>query len=153
MRTRTASRSERQGGNAILEFALMSVVLILLSLGTVDFGRALYSGITAANAAGTAASYGAMDTIAAGDFEEMENRARLDSVNVLDMSADARQFCQCPDGTPVVCSNLANVQCSGYGAPRAYVVVEARQDFQPLRVFPGIPESTRVTGRTWMRVR
>lgn len=131
----------------------MSTVLILLSLGTVDFGRALSSGITAANAAGTAASYGAMDTIAAGDFEEMESRALLDAVNIPDMEATVGQFCQCPDGTEVVCSNLANVECSGYGAPRAYVRVEAAQDFRTLRIFPGIPASTRVTGRTWMRVR
>jgi len=147
------NRIKQQKGNAMLEFALMSVVLILLSLGTVDFGRTLNSGITAANAAGTAANYGATDTIAAGDFEEMEDRALLDAVNVTDMEATVDQVCQCPDGTAVVCSNLANVTCSGYGAPRAYVLVEARQDFQSLRIFPGIPETTRVVGRTWMRVR
>jgi Flp pilus assembly protein TadG len=148
-----SNRMTRQKGSAMVEFALMSVVLILLSLGTLDFGRALYSGITAANAAGTAASYGAKDTIAAGDFEELEHRARLDAVNVTEMEATAGQVCQCPNGTQVVCSNLANVECAGYGAPRAYVLVEARQDFQSLRIFPGIPESTRITGRTWMRVR
>lgn len=131
----------------------MSPVIFLLALGTADFGRALYHAITVANAAGTGASYGSQNTVAAGDFQEMEQRAANDAQNLEGVSTAADQICMCPDGAQVACSNLAVTSCSGYGVPRAYVRVRVQEEFGTVRAFPGVPSRIQLNQRAWMRVR
>jgi len=49
---------DRDRGQSVVEFALILPVLLLILLGTIDFGRLYYSYVTVANAARVGAEYG-----------------------------------------------------------------------------------------------
>lgn len=153
MNRRTPSRRDGRQGNAIIEFALMAPLLILIAMGTADFGRVFYHGITVSNASGTGAAFGALDGVSAGKLTEMEDRARQDAQNLSGVDADATQVCRCPDGTAVACNQILVNTCPGYGVPRAYVRVRVEQQFNTLGPYPGVPQLSDVGRQTWMRVR
>ena len=65
------NRVAGQRGNAIVEFAILAPVLILLMLGTIELGRTAYFGILVANAAQAGASYGSQTITTAQDSAGM----------------------------------------------------------------------------------
>ncbi len=142
-------------GGAMVEFALVAPLLLLMCMGATDFGRMFFNSVTAANAAGTGAFFGALDTIQAGDFGEMQRLASEDAGDLTGVTPTADQYCVCPNSTTAIpCKDIETVTpCAGYGVPRAYVRVRVRQNFTTLGRYPGIPDSTVINRRAWMRVR
>jgi Flp pilus assembly protein TadG len=63
MMLRLPRRRKRDGspvhpGQAIVEFAFASIILLLIVFGTIDFGRAIFNGAELTNAAREGARYG-----------------------------------------------------------------------------------------------
>jgi len=146
-------RNHRRGG-ALVEFAVAFPVLLALTVGAVDFSRMFYDAIMGASAAGVGAFYGARDNIKAGDLGGMESRALADAAAMEGASATAAQYCACPDGTAVTCSDLHLTTCGGgYGTPRAYVRVNVKKQFNTFTKYPFIPDQFDVGQTVWMRVR
>lgn len=154
MTRRNTRRQHARRGGAMVELAVALPLLVLLTLGAVDFGRLFFAGVVAANAAHAGVFFGAQNTIAAGDFDMMESSAIADAAaEDIGVSAAADQFCQCPDGTEVACSDIEVTTCPGYGTPRAYVRVRTTGVFETFGAYPWIPGSTPMGRRVWMRVR
>jgi hypothetical protein len=127
-----------QRGHAIVEFALMATVMMLLSFGAADFGRIFFDG--------------GDDSIQAGEYSEMEARAKADAeTDVGTVTVTAGQLCKCPDGDAFACEEFGVTTCSGYGVPRAYVRVQVEEPVNLLSI-PFYPEAT-VRQEAWMRVR
>jgi len=61
MRFRPGKCEGTERGQSVVEFALVFPILILILMGTIDFGRLFYSYVTVTNAARVGAEY-AMDT-------------------------------------------------------------------------------------------
>jgi Flp pilus assembly protein TadG len=59
-------------GQAIIEMALLSPLLILLFLGAVEYGRLYYIGIEVTNAAHAGVEYGSQNLIAAQDTADIQ---------------------------------------------------------------------------------
>ena len=62
-RNRTTHRKDRRGerGQAMLEFALVIIALVVVMVGIIDFGRMFYTYATIANSAREGARFGILD--------------------------------------------------------------------------------------------
>ena len=136
-------------GGAALEFALAGPLLLLLSLGTVDFGRAFHYSMTISHAAETGAFYGARNVIISGHSEIMVNHATKDAQDVGSVTVTTQRVCKCPDGATVDCTTGT---CIGYGAPRAYVSCKVEKQFDALTNLPKLPDLFTVRREVLVRV-
>ena len=66
----------RRGG-AMVEFALVFPLLLVLCLAAGDFGRLFFHGVTVVNAASSGAHYGSLNNGFAAQSGEMESRYYL----------------------------------------------------------------------------
>ena len=92
------ARRQREGGQALVEFALVVPVFLILLLGIVDFGWALRSWITVTNSAREGARTGAVGATC----DDIKQRAVDTSADLLTLSDVAVQNCQGDPGTSVV---------------------------------------------------
>src|SRR6185436_8803002 len=104
-------KNETRGG-AVVEFVLVTPLLLLLTMGAIDFGRAFYQSVTISHAAETGAFYGAQSNIYSSHNAEMTQRAKDDAVDVGTVTVTSERVCKCPDGTVV---NCVSGTCTGYG--------------------------------------
>lgn len=136
-------------GAAIVEFALAVPLLLLLTMGAIDFGRAFYQSVTISHAAETGAFYGAQNNITSGHDTQMTQMARDDAADVGTVTVTSTRVCKCPNGTVVDC--VAGT-CTGYGAPRVYVSCDVQKNFNVLTNFPKVPDLFAVRRKVFMRV-
>jgi hypothetical protein len=136
-------------GGAVLEFALTAPMLLLLTLGAVDFGRAFYYSMTISHAAETGALYGARNVVSTGHSDWMQKQASLDAQDVGAVKVAASRFCMCPNGDKVDCEDGS---CPSYGAPRVYVSCLVQKQFDSLTNLPKLPDLFAVQRAVFVRV-
>jgi Flp pilus assembly protein TadG len=132
-----------ESGTALVEFAIVAPVLALLLVGLIDFGRYMYDGILAANAARAAAAYGAQTLATAEDAPGMKAAAGADSQGLTWTNVSA---------VPVCMVNNASVTCGSNTAETVYVQVNVTGTFTPLINYPLLPHPVSVSGSSFMRV-
>lgn len=163
MKRNRQPRDPRRGG-AMVEFALVFPLLLVLCLAAGDFGRLFFHGVTVVNAASSAVHYGSLNNGFAALSGEMETRAQQDAGDLSGVSVTATMYCDCPpasasdftsDPTIVSC-DLADIPgtcaAGAYGLPRVYVRADVNQTFTTVGPYPSIPEATPVNRRSFMRV-
>jgi len=95
-----------ESGGSLVELALVLPVLLLLLLGTADFGRACYIGIEVSRAAQSGALYGSQNP---SDVAGMKAAAVLDAPDVpgfTTANVTVTTGCECSDGSS------ASLNCS-----------------------------------------
>lgn len=138
-----------QRGNAIVEFAIGAPVLLVLVMAAVDFSRLFFETTIASNAAAAGSFYGAQNIRYAGDYAGMATVADNDSTEVDGKTISADRYCDCPDGSII---DPCTTNCPGYGAPRVYMRARVQKSFTTLGWYPGIPQTTSIDMRRWVRV-
>lgn len=141
------SACSRHDGSSILETALVMPVLLVLVMGTVDFGRAYYVAIEVASAAHAGAVYGIQNPT---DTAGMEAASKLDAPDISALTPVATYGCECSDGSAAVASCTAPPACT-YNYVN-YVSVTTTTIYTPLVPYPGIPHSLTLTSTARMRV-
>jgi hypothetical protein len=136
-------------GGAALEFALAGPLLLLLSLGTIDFGRAFYYSMTISHAAETGAFYGARNVVTSGHGDVMTDHAIKDAQDVGAVKVATQRVCMCPNGNQVDC---VDGTCPSYGAPRVYVSCRVEKQFDALTNLPKLPDLFTVRREVFVRV-
>jgi Flp pilus assembly protein TadG len=147
---RQPSRLRRIGqrGNALVEFALSSTLLLMLFVGVTGFSRIFNIANMAAGAAQAGILYGALSPAHNGDFTGMQSAAINDTGHYPGSTATATQFCTCGvGGTQVSCP----ATCSG-GTPETYIQVVVSIPYQPLINYPMLPNPIVVTQSACARV-
>ncbi len=146
----------RQRGNAVIETALLVPVLLLLALGTADFGRVFYFGTITENAAHAGAAYGVRNNytnttgmINAAVQDTGLSSSQFNSANVTETSC----FLRCPGSTTEMACNVPNLNSCGTEQAYVYVRVRTQYVFNTLTRYPAIPSSTTLHGIAVMRVR
>ena len=148
MRTHVTNRSNRRGSTA-LELALTGPLLLLLLVGAADFSRVFYHAVTLANAAGTAAFYGARNVTHSGDTTGMKSVAATDAKDLASITTTPTRFCRCPGSNANV--DCLTGSCPASYPPRVYVSVQAKETFRPLVRYPGVPADFTVGRTAYMR--
>lgn len=147
-------RLRSQLGNAIVEFAVLAPVLILLTLGTVELGRYAYFAILVSNAAQAGASYGSLNSDTAQDATGMANAIAADAspnpiAKVTANPAPAAIYgCYDTSTASLAAPFPATTPCSGSTqTPVPYVKVTATGTLKPLFHLPFI-QKTGITVQT-----
>jgi Flp pilus assembly protein TadG len=153
-------------GQAILEFALMLPCLMLLSVGVIEVGRAIYYTIEVNNAATVGVEYGGQGYETETDTPGMQTKAMADAINLPSMTASATYGCTCDEGAGTSCTYPVP-PTSSCAAPKksdgsdctspAHIVtcvqVSTQATINPLFNYPGLPSSYVANGKSVMRVR
>lgn len=135
---RLKKRMRDEGGNAVVEFALIAPVLLIMILGLVDAGRAigansrLGQGVTAGLRYALSDSY-AVDEIAAAAMSGSRYADGEATVNVT-------RFCECPDGSAIACSGT----CAA-GFKRIFVQVDMARTESTIFAYPVIGDQIAVS--------
>lgn len=136
-------------GTSIIEFAVVTPVLLFLLIGGIDLGRSMYLGILAANAARAGASYGSYNLQSAADNTGMASAATTDAPGASWNPPSVTPLCSVSGGTPAPCT------VSSTGPPVNtvyYVQVIVTGSFATLVKYPGLPSRISVSGTSVMRV-
>lgn len=148
-----------QLGNVVIETALVVPLLVLLAIGTAEYGRA-YS---AKSELASVARAGAQAAIEFGaDDESLNTTVRTNLIkaglilNTNDQDFDGTKqpqtsvanYCRCPGGVPVGCDD----SCSGDSLPRRYVEVTASLPFSMMVPMPMLGQSMTLSESVRMRM-
>jgi len=138
-----------QAGASLVEMALVSPLFLLLTFGTVDFGRAFYLAIEIAGGARAGASYGSQNP---NDTTGIQASAQNAAPDVPNLSVPTPTYgCECADGTNYSASCSVIPTCSG-GLNYVYRVnVTVNGTYTPLVRWPGIPSSMTLSSSASMR--
>lgn len=163
LRTILRPCSDEDRGSALVEFALMLPIFVLLLLGAAEFARLTYYSIELANAARAAVQYGAQNHATAADFNGILNAAQSDAVEIMggsDVSSSPKisltnptttTYCTCSDGTIVTLSNAASL-CLAPAKIYTFVQVNLSAQITPYIQAPGLPTTYTLTSNATMRV-
>jgi Flp pilus assembly protein TadG len=138
----------RQTGSAMVEFALITPLLLLLLAGVLDYSMALRTAIAVSDAARAGAHYGSLSTANANDTAGMEAAARNAEPSLTDLTVTAGRSCKCPNGSAVNCSG----SCGG-GALSVYAEVTTQTTARNAFSYPGLSFSGAVSAKAVMRAR
>jgi len=152
-------RSKRaRRGSAMVEFALTLPMLLLLGVGMVEVGRAIYYTVEVNNGATAGVAYGTRTWITALDTNGMQDASTYEA-NVTGMTSTATYGCACDTGGGTSCSypvpaqtSCFTITCTG-GQVVMCDQVTTQTTITPLFPFPGLPTSYQANGRAVMRVR
>ena len=147
----TPGKSRRTArGQALVELALTIPLLLLLLFGAGDLARAFSASVTFTNAAGVGAMFGSRSIDAASDVAGITQAAQNDGQNLIGMSVTTTKYCQCPDGSSILCTSTS---CAGGARSRLYSSVTTQYLFRTLASYPGIPSQLLIAKRVVMRAR
>jgi len=144
---RRPSRKSRELGSAVVELAIASTFLILVLVGTMDFARLFYCGISVGNAAAAGAEYGAQSLSNSSNTDAIKQAALNDGTDITGLTASATRVCEC-GGASVSCTTKT---CTGGTKPVIYVQVTTTAPFNTLANYPMVPSSVTVTKLAQMR--
>jgi Flp pilus assembly protein TadG len=132
----------------MIEFALVSPLLLLLMAGVLDYSMALRAAICASDAARSGAAYGALSQANSTNYAGMQNAALNSAPNVSGLGAVATRVCKCSDGSTIVCGSAC-----GSGAVLVYVQVTTSVTVTKWFKYSGLPFTGAVSGKAVMRVK
>lgn len=136
------------GGNAAIELALLAPMLMLLTIGTIDYGFAIYNQMEVQNAAQAGAEYALKHGFSATGISSAVTAATTLTVSATPAPAES---CGCPSGTsltPATCGT----SCANGLAAGTYVTVGAQSTYSTLVPYPGIASSYTLAASSTVRI-
>src|SRR5688572_4349883 len=149
--TRARRRGRRhEFGHAAVELALITPVLMVLTVGAFDFGRIFYYTMAVTGAAHAGAQWGSMSAANASNTAGMTTRVENHAPGLgVTASPAPTRICRCGNGTATPNPQACNVGCTG--TLRIYASVTARRTFSPIARIPGIPSTITIVRTAQMR--
>jgi Flp pilus assembly protein TadG len=148
--TTRVGAAPRQRGQALIELALALPVLLLLTVGIIEFGRVAYYSIEVSDAARVGAQYGAQSMADAANIINITQAIQNDTQDVPGgiNPPTASLSCVCPGSGSVAGACPA----AGCTYPIVYVTVTTTYPLNTLFQYPGIPTTFNLTGVSIMPV-
>lgn len=154
------ARRDATAGGALVELALVLPVLVLVFVGTIDFGRVFYTSQSLINAARAGVQYGAHTPGRTADIAGMETTAEA-ATSTPGIEATASRLCQCATNTGTFsatlpsandCTTPAATSCPS-GHRVITVTVTTTKTFTTLMAggLPGFLQSINLTRTATMR--
>ncbi len=141
------ARAER--GNAAIEFALASPILLGLLTPVADLGIAFTQQIQVQQAAQAGAQYALLH----GFSSSAISNAVTAATNLPGVSAAPAptQSCGCPTGTTIAAATCAST-CTNGETAGTYVFVNAQSSYNPVLPYSVLPSGTTLTAQATVRV-
>lgn len=136
---RHLSRTRRnESGNAVVEFALIAPILMVMILGLVDAGRAIGANVRLGNGVTAGLRYALADSYATTEISSaaMAGSRYADGEATISVT----RFCECPDGTSVDCSGTCTA-----GFKRIFVQVDMTRTEATIFSYPIIGDAFTVS--------
>src|SRR5713226_7345297 len=158
---RKAGLLRSQSGQAMLELALVTPLLLALVVGVIELGRYSYIGILVGNAARAGADYGAQSLPQSADTTGIQTAADNDfqsnGQQVSNLTVTSSTSCGCDSAgtiTAAGCTTAVNPSAGTCAAGHWVVTVSvtASGTFNSIFNYPGIPKSIAVSRTSTMRV-
>jgi Flp pilus assembly protein TadG len=138
-----------EDGQAMLEFALLSPLLVLILLGALELARVAFAAIEVSNAAKAAVQYGGQNHTTAADQAGMLAAAQQDAYDLTGLTLTlGPKSCVCSDGSASTC--LPTDCASSYIEQTLTVTTQAI--FDPLIHLPGLPQTFTLNGYATQKV-
>ena len=138
----------RCSGNAAIELALLAPPLMLLAIGTADYGFCLYQQMEVQNAAQAGAEYARKHGFSAAGISSAITAATPLSIAATPAPA---QSCGCPSGTSITSATCGSVCASGVAAS-TYVTANAQATYTTIVPYPGIANSYTLAASSTVRI-
>jgi Flp pilus assembly protein TadG len=136
-----------RAGISSVEFAALAPVLLTLSLGVIEYGRAYKEQISLASMASANLQRAIQSLGAVTVIEDIDSyQETLPNGDTLDIAA--RRSCSCL-GVTSACNTL----CDGTSLPTMTIEVTATRNLSPIVVFPGHDGDLTLTATAVMRAR
>jgi Flp pilus assembly protein TadG len=145
-----------ESGQALVEVAFASTILVLLLIGVIDFGRFDNDGLLVANSARAGVQYAVQSNVAASSTPHITSAASNDEGNSFTITATPTVTQQCVGGLTIynasaVCSSAQSLL--GYHSiTRIAVAVTPSGSFAPMLRYPGIPTSISISHAATMQI-
>jgi Flp pilus assembly protein TadG len=144
------TRRVTQSGQALLEVALVTPLLLLLAVGIIEISRYAYYSILVADAARAGAQYGAQNLATAADTAGIRTAAENDGQNLSELTVTSRTQCGCTGSS--IGDTCPATACASPNHALVYVKVTVTGTFNSLFKYPGIPQSIDCDSTELMRV-
>jgi Flp pilus assembly protein TadG len=139
-------RSQRTG-LALVEFALITPLLLLALAGVLNYAVALRTASCLTDAARIGAWYGSQSLTNASNNAGMQAAALAAAPGIAGMTATAVKSCKCSDGSTVSCTG----SCPNGGGMRVYVTVTTQATSPTLFDYSGLSFSGNISAKAWLR--
>ena len=137
-----------RSGNAAIELAFLAPMLMLLAVGTADYGLGIYRQMEVQNAAQAGAEYARKHGFSTTGIAAAVTAATPYSVSA---SPTPVQSCGCPSGT-TISSATCGTTCAGGQTAGVYVTVDAQATYNTIIPYPGIANSYTLTAASTVRI-
>jgi Flp pilus assembly protein TadG len=137
-------------GQSLAEMALVTPLLLLLLLGTIELGRFAYYAIEVSNAARAGVQYGAQSLADSTDLAGITQAARNDAPEITDLAVTTTNRCACSN-TPADYVGCPARNCAP-GHALVFLEVDTTARIKPLFRYPGLPSAFAAGGQAIMRV-
>ena len=140
---------QRQRGNAIMEFAIISPLLLIMTCAVCDFARLFNLSNMAVGAAEAGLYFASIGPEYWSDYSDIQTAALNDTGNYSGATASASNFCTCSvGGAQVTCPTTC-----GSGTEEEYVQVSVTIPFVPVFQYPYLPNPISITQTAYERVK
>ena len=144
------STSSATRGQSLAEMALLTPLLLVMLLGTIEIGRFAYYDIEVANAARAGVQYGAQSLADSKDIAGITQAARNDAREVAALGVTARNRCACSNNPSNYVGCPAQSCTPGHAV--VFLDVNTTARIQPIFRYPGLPPVFTAQGSAIMRV-
>jgi Flp pilus assembly protein TadG len=130
----------------LVEFTLVTPLLLLLMAAVLNYGLLLRTSVLVADAARAGAQYGSRSPANATDTAGIQTAARNSTPDVANLTVTSARTCQCGDGTAVSCTT----NCAR--GTRMYVQVTASATGRTVFSYAGLPFGGKTSSQATMRI-
>ena len=145
-----------QSGQSLVELALLTPLLLVLVIGTIEMGRYASLALVVGNAARAGAAYGSQSTTKAADTSGIQTAAKNDAQNISGLTVTSTFVCGCDTGGTVIPNPETKAACATTCAAGAHLVVFSQVTvvgtFSSLLNYPGIPATLTITSTATERI-
>lgn len=146
---KTTRRRRAEAGTAAIEFGLAVPLLLMILMGVVELGYAMYESMQVYNAVEAGALYAAKNGYDAdGISAAVANATGTPGITATPAPVS---FCGCPDASGIV-ETACNATCNDGKPPGQYVRISAALAHQTILPYPGLPLPTTLTAQSVVRL-
>jgi Flp pilus assembly protein TadG len=144
-------QNRRERGSAFIEFGLVSLIMIPLFFGVIDYSRVFYYAAIAQGAARAGTQYAVFQAPNHANTTGMTAAATADAANVTSsqsFTVTPTYFCQCSNGNSISCTGSCGTGVTMY----VYSQCNTQLTFSTILTYPFLPNTITVNGQSIMRV-